>query len=219
VPEGAPKSELISTDASSATPCPQCSVVHPLRRAGDGPIATNTPGTLRRRPKPLPNRGTPMRPNPRPPLPKKQLPGAAPSANPDANRPRNPVTEVTRGGGAPVHDAPESERRRNRRMPLRRGPPGTQEPSHRCKQRRPSHIRRRRSRRLPRQSSTDATAALSPPAGSWSTCDRCWSEDHRTLGATSPRRGAATAQPKGDDRGEPRTPNRRPATTARSTRR
>jgi len=65
----------------------------------------------------------------------------------------------------------------------------------------------------------DATAVLAPPEGGSSTCGRCWSEDHRTLGATSPKRGAATAQPTGDDRGEPRTPNRRPAATARDTRR
>jgi len=89
-------------------------------------------------------------------------------------------------------------------------------PSHRCKQRRLPHIRRRRSRRPPRQPSTDVTAALWPPAGDSSTCERCWSEDHRTLGAADPRRGAATAQPTGDDRGEPRTSNRRPETTTRA---
>jgi len=50
----------------------------------------------------------------------------------------------------------------------------------------------------------DATAALWPPEGGSSTCGRCWSEDHRTLGATSPKKG----------RGNRTADGRRPRRTA-----
>lgn len=212
--------------ASSSLPKPTArhpTHSHPPTTCSEEPVFNRCPRALpvtsRRRPKPLPNGGTPMWPSPRPPPPKRQPPtGQLRARNPDAERPRCPVTEVTRGDGAPVHDMSETNDGRTDRCPSEEG----------------------RSGLLNAQPPLQAAAPVTHPTATESTTSAAIIRCHRgalstrgwiehvqqvleqgtdALGAANPRRSATTAQPAGDDRGEPRAPNRRPATTIRRTRR
>lgn len=222
MPEGAPKSELISADASSATPCPQRSVRHLLRRAGDEPISASTPGT----PHPPATEaadewgGTPMmRPNPRPPPPKRQLPRGSSEREPGCRSTAKPGDRShtrrwrpgarcaeTRTTAKPTIAPPKrAARDPDAQPPLQAAAPATQPTATKVDDLRGDH------RMSPRRSHHPRVARA-----------RVEGAEARIIGRSAPRTpegDATTAQPTGDDRGEPRTPNRRPATTARSTRR
>jgi len=147
------------------------------------------PVSIRRRPKPLPNRGTPMRPNP-----DRRLRRGRCRRGSSERETRMPNDRETRWPKPHEAVAPRCTMCRNRtkakpavappkravrdpnaQPPLQAAAPATH----------PTATKSTTSAAI----IDDATAAPAPPEDGSSTCGRCWSEDHRALGATSPKKG------------------------------
>lgn len=155
-------------------------------------MSANTPGTIRRRPKPLTNRGTPVRPNPRPPPPKRQMPGGSSEREPGCRSTAKPGGRShTRrwrpgarcAGTRTTANSPNAPPKRAARdleaqQPLQAAAPATHPTATKVDDLRGDH--------------RDVTAALSLPAGSSSTCGRCWSE---IIGRSAPRSPEGARQP------------------------
>lgn len=107
MPEGASKNELISAEANSTAPYPLSPDDHLLRRADERLMAVSTPGCDSTAAEAADEPWDADEADPRPPPPKRQPPMGRSEREPGCQSTANPVVETTRGGGAPVHDAPE----------------------------------------------------------------------------------------------------------------